>query len=116
MEAQAALGRAARRVVLHPVSREDPDGAVVELDREPGHDLALRGTKDRPELVIEVEVVGGVVELLEGGGVGAAARGGYGGGGRGLQGGKGGHRDRGSGRELVAATIAAPGNRAGGRT
>jgi hypothetical protein len=49
--------------VLDAMPGEDLDVAVVEGDREVDGQLALRDAKDAPHAVIEVELVGGVVEL-----------------------------------------------------
>ena len=68
MVADPALARAAADVVLDAMPGEDPDVAVVEGDREVDGQLALRDAKDAPHAVIEVELVGGVVELRLGDG------------------------------------------------
>ena len=83
--AEAALGRAAGDVVLDAVAREDADRAVVELDREVDRELALRDAQDLAQLLVEVEVIGGGVELGERRGQGVLP-GGDGGGGPGLPG------------------------------
>ena len=66
--ADAALGRAAADVVLDAIAGEDPDVAVVHRHREVDGQLALRDAKHAPHAVIEVELVGGVVELRLGDG------------------------------------------------
>ena len=61
--ADAALGRAAAEVVLDAVAGEHLDGAVVHLDREVDRELAARLTQDPAQARVEVEPVGGQVEL-----------------------------------------------------
>ena len=63
--ADAALGRAKGDVVLHAVSGEDFDFAVVHLDRTGDGDLPLRTGEDLPDARIETEQPRGTVELLE---------------------------------------------------
>ena len=62
--ADAALGRAAAEVVLDAVAGEDLDGAVVHVDREVDGELAARLAEDRAQPRIEVEALGGEVELV----------------------------------------------------
>ena len=50
-------------VVLDAVPGEDPDVAVVHGDREVDGELALRNPQHATHPVVEVELVGGVVEL-----------------------------------------------------
>ena len=64
--ADAALGRAAAEVVLDAVAGEDLDAAVVHLDREVDGQLAARLAQDLAQAGVEVEPVGGEVELLPG--------------------------------------------------
>ena len=64
MVADAALGRAAAEVVLDAVAGEDLDAAVVHLDREVDGQLAARLTQDLAQAGVEVEALGGEVELL----------------------------------------------------
>ena len=63
MVADAALGRSAADVVLDAMAGEDLDVAVVEGDREVDGELSLRNAQDAAHAVIEVELLGGVVEL-----------------------------------------------------
>ena len=62
--ADAALGRAATQVVLDAVALEDLDDAVVHLDREVDVQLAPGLTQDLAQAGVEVELLGGDVELL----------------------------------------------------
>ena len=62
--ADAALGRAAAEVVLDAVAGEDLDGAVIHLDREVDVQLAAGLAQDLAQAGVEVELVGGDVELL----------------------------------------------------
>ena len=57
------LRRSAADVVLDAVAGEDLDVAVVHGDREVDGELALRDAQHAAHAVIEVELVGGVVEL-----------------------------------------------------
>ena len=66
--ADAALGRAAAQVVLDAVAGEDLDAAVVHLHREVDRQLAARFAQDPPQARIEVQAIGGQVELLLGDG------------------------------------------------
>ena len=66
MVADAALGRAAAEVVLDAVAGEDLDAAVVHLDREVDGELAARLAQDAAQAGVEVEPVGGEIELLLG--------------------------------------------------
>ena len=63
MVADAALGRAAAQVVLDAVAGEDLDRAVVHVDREVDGELAARLAQDEAHARVEVEAVGGEVEL-----------------------------------------------------
>ena len=63
MEAQAALGRPPRDVVLDPVALEHLDRAVVPLDREMDGQFALRGAEHGSEAGLQSEVVGSCIEL-----------------------------------------------------
>ena len=65
VEAEAALGRSTRDVVLDPIALEDLERAVVALHREVDGVLTLRHAQDRPDAGLEGEVVGGGVELRE---------------------------------------------------
>ena len=64
--ADAALGRAAAEVVLDAVAGEDLDRAVVHLHREVDGQLAARLAQDAAQAGVEVEALGGKVELLLG--------------------------------------------------
>ena len=66
MVADAALGRAATQVVLDAVAGEDLDRAVVHLHGEVDGQLAARLAEDAAEAGVEVEPLGGQVELLLG--------------------------------------------------
>ena len=66
--ADAALGRSAGEVVLDPVAGEDLDVPVVHGHREVDGQLALGHAEDVAETGVEVELVGGLVELLLGDG------------------------------------------------
>ncbi len=66
MVADAALGRAAAEVVLDAVAGEDLDAAVVHLHREVDGELAARLAQDLAQSRVEVEALGGQVELLLG--------------------------------------------------
>jgi len=72
MEPQPALGRTARRVVLHPEAREHADGAVVQLGREADRVLAMAASEDIAQLGLEAEVRCRRLELLDCGSEGAA--------------------------------------------
>ncbi len=63
MVADAALGRAAVDVVLHPVAREHPQVTVVELHREIAGELALDLAQHLAEPRLEPDQLGGFVEL-----------------------------------------------------
>ena len=62
--ADAALGRAAAQVVLDAVAREDLDGPVVHLHGEVDGQLAARLAQDPAQAGVELESIGGEVELL----------------------------------------------------
>ena len=64
--ADAALGRPAAEVVLDAVAGEDLDRAVVHLHREVDGQLAAGLAQDAAEAGVEVEPLGGQVELLLG--------------------------------------------------
>ena len=64
--ADAALGRTAAEVVLDAVAGEDLDAAVVHLHREVDDELAARLTEDLAQSGIQVQALGGEVELLLG--------------------------------------------------
>jgi hypothetical protein len=49
--------------VLDPIAGEDLDGAVVHVDREVDRELAPRLAKDEPHPGVEIEALGGEVEL-----------------------------------------------------
>ena len=66
MVADAALGRAAAEVVLDAIAGEDLDAAVVHLHREVDDELAARLAQDLAQPGIEVEALGGEVELCLG--------------------------------------------------
>ena len=63
--AEAALGRAAREVVLHAVAVEDAERAVVHLDGEVHGKLALAGAQHLAHALVEVQALGRGVELGE---------------------------------------------------
>jgi len=60
----AALGRAAAQVVLNPEAGEDLDAAIVHVDGEMDRQLAARLTQDAAQARVELEAVGGEIELL----------------------------------------------------
>ena len=64
VEADAALVGPAGAVVLDPVAGEDVDLAVGELDRDLDGDLAVRGPEHDPEVVGELQAVGGDLEVV----------------------------------------------------
>ena len=64
VEADAALVRAARAVVLDAVAGEDVDLAVAEPDRDLDLDLAVGGAQDLPHVVGQPEALGGDVEVV----------------------------------------------------
>ena len=64
--ADAALRGTAPEVVLDAVAREDLDRAVVHLHREVDGQLPSRLTQHPPQARVEVEPVGGQIELLLG--------------------------------------------------
>ena len=64
--ADAALGRTAAEVVLDAIAGEDLDAAVVHLHREVDDELAPRLAEDLAQSGIEVEPLGGEIELLLG--------------------------------------------------
>jgi hypothetical protein len=66
VEADAALCRAARHVVLDAVAGEDLDVTVVHCDGEVDGPLALRDTQDGARLRRQVDVIGRAVELGQG--------------------------------------------------
>jgi hypothetical protein len=68
--ADAALGRAARQVVLDAVPLEDGQRPVVDEDREAHRQLALAGAQDGVQGGMQVEALGNSVELREGVGPG----------------------------------------------
>ena len=61
--ADAALGRAAAKVVLDAVAGEDLDAAVVHLHREVNGQLAAWLAQHAAKAGIEVEMFGGEIEL-----------------------------------------------------
>ena len=61
----SAFARAEHEAVLHPVSREDLDRAVVHLDGTRHDDLALRMGQDLPDARFQVESLGGAAEFLQ---------------------------------------------------
>ena len=64
--ADAALGRAAAEVVLDAVAGEHLDRSVVHVDREVDGELAAWLAQDEAHAWIEVEALGGEVELALG--------------------------------------------------
>ena len=66
VEADAALGRAARRVVLHAEAVEDLDAAVVHAHGEVHMQLALGQAQDRLDFRLEMELLRGNVDLFLG--------------------------------------------------
>ena len=64
--ADAALGRPAPEVVLDAIAGEDPDRAVVHLHGEVDRQLAAGLAQDSAHALVEVEPLGGQVELLLG--------------------------------------------------
>ena len=65
MEAEASLGRPARRAVLDPVAREDLDAAVVTAHREVHGPLALAHREEAAHALVEGKMIGRGVELEE---------------------------------------------------
>ncbi len=63
MEADAALGRAAREVVLHAIARVHLDAAVVALERDREDDLPRGMGEDRLDPGVEVEQRRSLVEV-----------------------------------------------------
>ena len=61
--ADAALGGAAAQVVLDAVAGEDGDGSVVHLHREVHGQLAARLAQHPAQAGVEIEAVGGQIEL-----------------------------------------------------
>ena len=64
VEADAALVRAAGAVVLDPVAGEDVGLAVGELDGDLDRDLAVRGPEHDPQVVRQLQVVRGDLEVV----------------------------------------------------
>ena len=64
VEADAALVGAPGAVVLDPIPGEDVDLAVGELHRDLHGDLAVRGPEHDPEVVGELQAVGGDLEVV----------------------------------------------------
>ena len=63
VEPDAALGGPARDRVLHAVAREDLDLLVVQLDRDRDDQLPLRRAQQLARAGVELEELGGAVEL-----------------------------------------------------
>jgi hypothetical protein len=61
--AKAALGGAARKVVLDPVSAENGDGTIVHLDGKVDGEFALWNPEDRTDALLESKGVGSGLEL-----------------------------------------------------
>ena len=61
--ADAALGRTAAQVVLDAVAGEDLDRPVVHVDREVAGEFAPRLAQDEPHPGVQVEPLGGEIEL-----------------------------------------------------
>src|SRR5581483_2906222 len=61
--ADAALGRAAVDVVLDAIAGEHPDARVVEPHRERARELALHLAQDLSQPRLELDDLGGLVEL-----------------------------------------------------
>ena len=73
MESEAALGRAARDVVLHAIAREDLESIRRRsLHREMDRVLPLRDAQHGTQAGLEGDVIGGGVELRQRGGEAAA--------------------------------------------
>ena len=66
MEADAALGRAARHVVSHPVADEDSIAALVHAHRDRHRERALGRGQDRSHALVELEALGGLLEVALG--------------------------------------------------
>ena len=64
--ADAALGRPAPEVVLDAIAREHPDRAVVHLHGEVDRQLTAGLAQDAAHALVEVEPLGGQIELLLG--------------------------------------------------
>ena len=65
VEADAALGRSARHVVLHAVAGEDADRPVVHRHREVGGPFALGKAQHGAHVGSQREVIGSPIELAE---------------------------------------------------
>jgi hypothetical protein len=63
VEADAALGRAARHVVLDAVPGEHLGVTVVHADRKVHGPFALRHAQDGARVGRQIDVLGGAVEL-----------------------------------------------------
>ena len=64
MEADAALGRAARVIVLHAKALEDFDRAVVHAHRQAYVQFAQRLAQQCVQTGVELQHLGGLVQLL----------------------------------------------------
>lgn len=65
VRANAAFGRSAHDIVLNSIAGEDRCRAVVHLDREVAGELSLDLAQDASALRLEVEDLGGGVELVQ---------------------------------------------------
>ncbi len=63
MEADAALGRPAGQVVLHPVAAQHLDMPVVAAQRHRDRDLPARGAEQVMEAVVQTELADRLGEL-----------------------------------------------------
>ena len=63
VKADTTLGRATSIVVLHPVSLEDPDRAVIHLHRNGEMKLALRPPEELADPLVELQLVGHGIKL-----------------------------------------------------
>jgi hypothetical protein len=64
VEADAALVRAARAVVLHAEAGEDVDLVVAEADRDLDLHLAVRGLQDGREVLGDLQPLDGLLEVV----------------------------------------------------
>ena len=63
-ETRAALGRAERQVMLHAITLEGLDAAVVHVNRERDGDGALREHEPVAIVLVDVQVIGDDLELV----------------------------------------------------
>jgi transcriptional regulator of NAD metabolism len=66
VQARASLGRAERVVVLHPVSGEKTQRAVIHTQRQFHDHRALRDTQKSNYFIIQAHDVGDTIQALHG--------------------------------------------------